>query len=103
MKFFSACACVGLLASLSAGVAVADGLHVRVGDLSSHDAAVGFDHRLTGAAARFCFGRYRPTALSAIAACKKAVREEALEQLTSTQRDAFAAALRPQPTLANAR
>jgi|SRR5215472_15944094 len=78
-----------------AGAAAADGIRVPVGDLGQRDAAIAFDHRLTDAAGRFCYARYHPMELDGLAACKKAVREEAMDQLTPAQRDALAAALRP--------
>ena len=78
-----------------AGAAAADGMRFPVGDLDQRDAAIAFDHRLAEVAGQFCYARYRPLELGAIAACKKAVREEAMDQLTPAQRDALAAALRP--------
>ena len=78
-----------------AGAAAADGVRVAVGDLGQRETAIAFDHRLAEVAGQFCYARYRPLELGAIAACKKAVREEAMDQLTPAQRDALAAALRP--------
>lgn len=85
----------GLALGLTAVSAAADGIRVPVGDLGQRDAAIAFDHRLANVANRFCHDRYRPLELVATAACRKAVREEAMEQLTLAQRDALAAALRP--------
>ena len=79
----------------AASAASADGLRVPVGDLSQRSTAIAFDHRLADVESRFCHARYRPLELTAIAACRQAVREEAMDQLTPAQRDAFAAALRP--------
>jgi UrcA family protein len=86
---------VGLGVVTAAGAAAADGMRIPVGDLGQRDGAIAFDHRLTQVENRFCHARYRPLELVAIAACEKAVRAEAMDQLTPAQRDAFAAALRP--------
>ena len=91
----------GFTASL-ASVAFADGLRVPVGDLSQRNAAIAFDHRLADAANQFCFERYRPMELDAIAACQKAIREEALDQLSPAQRDALDQSLRNDRALASA-
>ena len=78
-----------------AGAASADGIRIPVGDLGQRDAAIAFDHRLSGAENRLCNFRFAPVELDAIAACRKAVRQEAIDQLTPAQRDAYADALRP--------
>lgn len=92
----------GLAASLVAGAASADRLRIAVGDLGQHEGAVAFDQRVGDAANKFCFSRYRPQELSAIAACKTAIREEAMDQLTPAQRDALNQALHGGASLASA-
>lgn len=84
----------GVALGLAGTTAFADGMRVPVGDLGQRDAAVAFEHRLSEAADRFCSERYRPLELSAIAACQKAIREEAMDQLTPAQREAFEAQLK---------
>jgi len=101
MRLFQTLAAGALAAAACASFAVAEGLHVPVGDLTQHGGAVAFDHRLADAADKFCFARYRPMELGAIAACQKAVRAEALDQLTPAQRETFAQQLRASPRLAS--
>jgi len=79
------------LASLLATQAGAQTLRVQVGDLSTPDAAQSFDRQLTQTAARFCDARYRGVELDQRMDCVRAVREEALAQLSPTQREALEA------------
>jgi hypothetical protein len=78
----------------------ADGLHIRVGDLSQPSAARDFDQQLTAAAHRFCANRFSPMELNQKAACEAAVRAEGLDQLGDGQREALAHALGPASRLA---
>jgi UrcA family protein len=86
-----AAAAIGLT-SLLATQAGAQTLRIPVGDLSTPDAAQSFDRQVTEAAARFCDARYRGVELDQRMTCASAVREEALAQITPTQREALEAA-----------
>ena len=91
------------LAAMSlASAAGADGLRIRVGDLTRPSAARDFEQRLDSAARRFCFARYRPNELDQIGACQAAIREEGLAELSPEQRDALAHSLGAGRQLANA-
>jgi len=88
----------GLLAAVAVGLgsllatqAGAQTLRIPVGDLSTPDAAQSLDRHLTEAAARFCDARYRAVELDQRMACARAVREEALAQLSPIQRQALEA------------
>ena len=85
-----------------ASAASADGLRIRVGDLTQPAAARDFEHRLDSAARRFCFARYQPGELDGIAACQAAIREEGLAELSAEQRDALARSLDASRQLASA-
>jgi UrcA family protein len=66
-------------------VAQAEDLKVRVGDLSRSDGARAFNQRVDRAADSFCSGS--PAAdLGRLQACRAAVRDEALAQLSAAQR-----------------
>lgn len=68
-----------------APAAHAEALTVRVGDLSRSDGAAAFNQRLARAASALCAGT--PAAdLVRNQACRTAVREEALAQLSAAQR-----------------
>jgi UrcA family protein len=88
----TATAALVLGAGLTAGAAAAPALRIAVGDLSTPTAAQAFDHRLEAAERRLCRPRYAPQDLDGPAACRRAVREEALEQLTPAQQRAYAEA-----------
>lgn len=83
-----------LALSAAAISASAQAVRIQVGDLSSPDAARAFDQRLSAAAERICANRYRMNDLAGMAACKNAVREEGLAQL-SPQQQAYLQSLRP--------
>lgn len=69
----------------AAAGARAEGLRLKVGDLSQTGGAKAFNARLNSAARTFCDG-ISPADLARISACKAAVRDEALSQLSSAQR-----------------
>ena len=70
-----------------AGAARAEEQRIAVGDLSQADAAHAFAHRLDAAARTMCdFYANDASRPAKVAACKVAVRQEALEQLTPVQR-----------------
>jgi UrcA family protein len=78
-----------------ATAAAAQSVRFAVGDLSTARSAQAFDQRLGAAARSFCNSRYAPQDLDGVAACRNAVRMEALEQLTPDQQHAYAQAHRP--------
>lgn len=88
------------LALAASGAGWAQGLRIEVGDLSTPTAVHAFDHQVSDGARRFCRDRYRPGELSAIAACEKAVRDEALASLSESQMQAYAEGMGPQARLA---
>jgi UrcA family protein len=75
-----------------ANVAQAEELRVKVGDLSQPTQTAAFAQRLDAAARSLCADSADGLIHGDIVmACKQAVREEALAQLTPTQRAALAA------------
>ena len=67
-------------------------MRVKVGDLSQPAQAAAFAQRLDAAAHSLCANSPESLIHSGVVlACKQAVREEALAQLTPTQRAALAA------------
>jgi UrcA family protein len=94
-------AAVALIGAATAAIAGDAAVRVAVGDLNQPAAARDFHHRLSLAAARFCVDRYRPVELAALAACRAAVREEAVAELSADQQQALADALAPAPKLAS--
>lgn len=89
---FLSCSFFSMTIAVSAP-ALADGLRLPVGDLSNPAAARDFDRRLADAARQFCEARYSPMELEQGAACRRAIREEGLAQLTAPQRIALSRAL----------
>jgi UrcA family protein len=75
-----------------APAATAQTMRVRVGDLASPAGVRGFEQRLEATAGRFCAARYLPVELEQQMACRSAIREEALDQLSPAQRQAYLAA-----------
>ncbi len=74
------------------GVARAEDQHFTVGDLSRPEQAAAFDRHLTQAADALCGSRWDNMGhLNTYRDCAAAVREEAMAQLTPTQRDQYAA------------
>ena len=70
-----------------AGAAQAEDQRIPVGDLSRADAAQAFAQRLDATARTMCdFYANDASRPARLAACKTAVREEALDQLTPVQR-----------------
>ena len=86
-------AAVATAFALCATGALAQAVRIPVGDLSTPEAARAFGHRLEAAAQRICRPRYAAADLDGPAACKAAVRQEAIAQLTAAQQQAFAAAI----------
>lgn len=87
-----AAAALPLMAFACGAQAQDGGVRVSVGDLSRADQAAAFAHRLDVAAKELCW-RY-PESLqrkAIVAACKDEVRDEAMRQLTPSQRVQFAA------------
>ncbi len=70
--------------TIAAGVKAED-MRIKVGDLSQTGGARAFNVRLEKAARLFCDGVPRAD-LARSEACRKAVREEALDQLSAAQR-----------------
>jgi UrcA family protein len=66
-----------------AGAVHAQGVTIQYGDLSSPTAAAAFEHKIDKAAFKFCDQR---DGLARIEACRQAIREEAMSQLSPTQR-----------------
>ncbi|HEX7759083.1 MAG TPA: UrcA family protein [Caulobacteraceae bacterium] len=83
MLMIAAMAATPVLAT--AAGAQAEDLRIRVGDLSQTGAAKAFNERLDHAARLFCAGMSRAD-LARSEACKAAIREEALAQLSAAQR-----------------
>ncbi len=97
------CLALGMAAALGlASAASADNLRLLVGDLTQPAAARDFEHRLDGAARRFCFARNPPGELDETAACLAAIREEGLAELSAEQHDALARSLGVSRQLASA-
>jgi len=70
-----------------AGAAQAEDQRIAVGDLSQPGQAQAFTHRLDAVARSMCDSyAFDATRAAKVAACKAAVREEALEQLPAAQR-----------------
>ena len=90
MKSIVAFIALATCAELVCGSASAQSVRISVGELSTPEAVLAFDHRLEAAAQRFCGSRYTLTDLSGRAACLKGVRDEALEQLTPAERETYA-------------
>jgi UrcA family protein len=79
-------------ASALAGAAQAEDHRIAVGDLSQADAAHAFENRLDATARSMCdFYANDASRPANVAACKIAVRAEALDQLSQTQRLQLAA------------
>ncbi|MFI4934395.1 MAG: UrcA family protein [Caulobacterales bacterium] len=92
----------GALMLVMAGSAQAEGIHIQTGDLSQPAAAAAFAHRLDAAASKLCQESYRASDLSQMAVCKQAVRDEAMDQLSASQRDQYAKAVGPDNAMASA-
>lgn len=89
------------LATTVAGTASADGLRIPVGDVSTPAGAHALRHRIDVAAARLCEPSYALVDLGGWNACLSSVRQEALQQLTPAEQQAYAAALRGPTALAS--
>jgi UrcA family protein len=85
----------------AAAVAQAQSLHIAVGDLSRPAGATAFEQRVEQAARRFCRDRVSPQDLAGTSACRQAVRDEALGQLSSEQRAELDGAAAPRLASAN--
>jgi UrcA family protein len=79
----AAMAATPLLAT--AASANAEGLRLRVGDLSQTGGAKAFNERVDRAARSFCAGTPQAD-LARVSACKAAIRDEARAQLSAAQR-----------------
>jgi UrcA family protein len=79
---------------LAAASAVhADPIHIRADNLSNPERAAAFQHKLDVAADSFCSGyTFGLNSTQNDAACRQAVRDEAMSQLSSTQREDLAQA-----------
>jgi UrcA family protein len=89
---------------LAAGSAAAQvEYRVKVGDLSQPEQAAAFNRRLDDMASQFCTNE-SPDVVSrkTLEACRKAVRDEAMSQLTRPQRDQYAAVANGMGALARA-
>jgi UrcA family protein len=86
-----------------AGAAHAQDIKVQVGDLSQPAAAARFERHLDVAAKAICASYVRPIdGATRAAACKQAVRAEAMDKLSAAQREQLAAAI-PAISVASAR
>jgi UrcA family protein len=84
----------------SAAPTSADSLRIRIGDVATPAGARALHHRIEIAAARLCEPSYALVDLNGWSACLSSVRQEALQQMTPDQQQAYAAALRAPVALA---
>lgn len=89
------------LATTAAGTASADSLRIPVGDVSTPAGAHALEHRINVAAARLCEPSYALVDLGGWHACLSSVREEALQQLSPAEQQAYAASLRAPVAMAS--
>jgi UrcA family protein len=89
------------LATTVASAAPADSLRIQVGDVSTPAGAHALQHRINLAAARLCEPSYALVDLGGWQACLTSVREEALQQLSPAEQQAYAASLHAPVALAS--
>lgn len=80
-------------ATTVAGAASADPLRIPVGDVSTPAGARVLEHRIEVAAARLCQPSYALVDLNGWHYCLNSVRQQALQQLSPVQQQAYAASL----------
>jgi UrcA family protein len=73
------------IVALAGAVHAADGVKIRYGDLADPAQAASFERQVNSAANHFCRSGGKES-LSYVAACKSAVRDEAMSQLSPSQR-----------------
>ena len=88
-------------ATTLAGAASADTLRIQVGDVSTPAGAHALQQRINIAAARLCEPSYALADLGGWHACLTSVRQEALQQLSPADQQAYAASLRGPVALAS--
>ena len=95
-KYLSATGVVALLAVpviAMASAVHAEDIHIRSGDLSQPERAAGFRHDVEAAANTFCSHYAMDAAyVGNVRACKAAIRDEAVSQLSPAQREQLVAA-----------
>ena len=105
-EYLSATGVVALLAVpvLAMASAVhAEGLHIRAGDLSQPERAANFRQDVDAAADSLCSDYAMDAARQAnVRTCRAAVRDEAVSQLTASQREQLVAS-QPSLSVASAR
>ena len=105
-EYLSATGIVALLAVpvlAMAGAVHAEGLHLRTGDLSQPEQAASFRQDVDAAGDALCSSYAMDAAHTVnVRSCKSAVRDEAISQLTPSQREQLVAAA-PTFSVASAR
>jgi UrcA family protein len=94
-------AALALALATGATTASADSLRIAVGDVSTPAGAHALQHRINLAAARLCEPSYALVDLGGWQACLSSVRQEALQQLSPAEQQAYAASLRAPVALAS--
>ncbi|HEX3408466.1 MAG TPA: UrcA family protein [Caulobacteraceae bacterium] len=94
-------AALALALATGATTASADSLRIQVGDVSTPAGAHALQHRINLAAARLCEPSYALVDLGGWQACLSSVRQEALQQLSPAEQQAYAASLRAPVALAS--
>ena len=91
---------LALAAGTASAAPSADSLRIPVGDVSTPAGARALQHQINLAAARLCEPSYALVDLNGFNACLSSVRQAALQQLTPTEQQAYAASLRAPTALA---
>ena len=104
LTFQSSALAAALALALATGAttaSAADTLRIQVGDVSTPAGARALHHRIERAAARLCEPSYALVDLGGWSACLSSVRQEALQQLSPAEQQAYAASLRAPVALAS--
>jgi UrcA family protein len=91
-RSLAAVAAMITIASIAGAAGAQPEYHLSVGDLSQPSQAAAFSHKLDEVARRFCTNETPGvTARRDLEACRQAIRDEAMSQLTAPQREQYAA------------